>query len=164
MRGPGRHVDPVDPPWCALRSRARLVVFRQTQAHGGNIQVRTDPGGYPARVSQVEPGPTHDLTAARGHVLPALYPAAAAALPTPTDKGYPGAGIGIQVPIKGDKLATANQTCNAIINTLRAPAERADALLKSTWRALRPRHPRPWRIGAITAAALVLPQLQRPTR
>jgi hypothetical protein len=113
------------------------VVFRQTQAHGGNIQVRTDPGGYPARVSQVEPGSTHDLTAARGHVLPALYPAAAAGPPTPTDEGYPGAGIGIQVPTNGDKPATANQTRNAIINTLRAPAERADALLKSTWRALR---------------------------
>ena len=136
------------------------MVFRQTQAHGGNIQVRTDPCGYPAWVSQVEPGSTHDLTAARGHVLPALYPAAAAGLPTPTDQGYPGAGIGIQ----GDKLATANQTRNAIINTLRAPAERANALLKSTWRALRRVTLAPWRIGAITAAALVLPQLQKPTR
>jgi hypothetical protein len=140
------------------------VVFRQPQAHGGNIQVRTDPSGYPAWVSPVEPGSTHDLTAARGHVLPARYPAAAAGLPTPTDQGYPGAGIGIQVPIKGDKPATANQTRNAIINTLRAPAERANALLKSTWRALRRVTLDPWRIGAITAAALVLPQPQKPTR
>ena len=140
------------------------MVFRQPQAHGGNIQVRTDPSGYPARVSQAEPGSTHDLTAARGHVLPALYPAAAAAPPTPTDKGYTGAGIGIQVPTNGDKPATANQTRNAIINTLRAPAERANALLKSTRRALRRVTLDPRRIGAITAAALVLLQLQKPTR
>lgn len=64
-------------------------------------------------VSEVEPGSTHDITAARTHVLPALYPAAAAGLPTLTDKGYTGAGIGIQVPLKGNKLATANQAPTA---------------------------------------------------
>jgi hypothetical protein len=132
--------------------------------HGANIQVRTDPSGHPVWGGQVEPGSTHDITAARAHVLPALYPAAAAGLPTLTDRGYTGAGIGIQVPLKGDKLATANQTRNAMINTLRAPAERANALLKSTRRALRRVTLDPWRIGAITAAALVLLQLQKPTR
>jgi hypothetical protein len=132
--------------------------------HGGNIQVLTDPTGYPVWVSEVEPGSTHDITAARAHVLPALYPAAAAGLPTLTDKGYTGAGIGIQVPLKGDKLATGNRARNAMINALRAPAERANALLKSTWRALRRITLDPWRIGAITAAALVLLQLQKPTR
>jgi hypothetical protein len=50
--------------------------------------------------------------------LPALYPAAAAGLPTLTDKGYTGAGIGIQVPLKGDKLATGNQARIAMINAL----------------------------------------------
>jgi hypothetical protein len=132
--------------------------------HGGNVQVVADPSGYPVWVSEVEPGSVHDLTAARAHVLPALYPAAAAGLPTLTDKGYTGAGIGIQVPLKGNKLATANQTRNAMINALRAPAERANALLKSTWRALRRITLDPWRIGAITAAALVLLHLQKPTR
>jgi hypothetical protein len=73
--------------------------------HGGNIQVLTGPTGYPEWVSDVEPGSTHDITAARDHALPALYPAAAKGLPTLTDKGYTGAGIGIMVPTKGRNLA-----------------------------------------------------------
>jgi hypothetical protein len=40
--------------------------------HGGNIQVLTGPTGYPEWVSEVEPGSTHDITAARGHAFPAL--------------------------------------------------------------------------------------------
>jgi hypothetical protein len=132
--------------------------------HGGNIQVLTGPDGYPVWVSDVEPGSVHDITTARTHVLPALYPAAAAGLPTLTDKGYTGAGIGIQVPVKGHALCPDNNARNTMINALRAPAERANALLKSTWRALRRVTLDPWRIGAITAAALVLLQLQKPTR
>ena len=88
----------------------------------------------------------------------------AAGLPTLTDKGYTGAGIGIHAPTKASNLAPDNQTRNAMISALRAPAERANALLKRTWKA----HERvtldPWRIGAITAAALVLLHLQRPAR
>ncbi|MFI7068517.1 transposase family protein [Kribbella sp. NPDC050124] len=132
--------------------------------HGGNIQVLADPTGYPVWVSDVEPGSTHDITAARHHVLPALYPAAAAGLPTLTDKGYTGAGIGIHVPFKGNNLAPDNRARNALINALRAPAERANALLKSTWEALRRITLDPWRIGPITTAALVLLHLQKPTR
>jgi hypothetical protein len=132
--------------------------------HGGNIQVLTDPTGYPEWVSDVEPGSTHDITAARIHALPALYPAAKAKLPTLTDKGYTGAGIGIIVPTKGHNLAPDTQTRNALISALRAAAERANALLKRTWKALERVTLDPWRIGAITAAALVLLHLQRPTR
>lgn len=132
--------------------------------HGGNIQVLTGPGGYPEWVSDVEPGSTHDITAARTHALPALYPAAARGLPTLTDKGYAGAGIGICVPYKGRNLHADNQTRNATITALRAPAERANALLKRTWKALERVTLDPWRIGAITAAALVLLHLQRPGR
>ena len=72
--------------------------------HGGNIQVLTGPDGFPEWTSPVEPGSTHDITAARSHALPALYPAAAAGLPTLTDKGYVGAGIGIILPTKGRDL------------------------------------------------------------
>jgi len=132
--------------------------------HGGNIQVLTCPTGYPEWVSDVEPGSTHDITAARHHALPALYPAAAQGLPTLTDKGYTGAGIGIIVPTKGHNLAPDNQTRNTLISALRAPAERANALLKRTWKALERVTLDPWRIGAITAAALVLLHLQRPAR
>ena len=42
--------------------------------HGGNVQVLCDPKGFPVWTSPVEPGSTHDITAARAHVLPALYP------------------------------------------------------------------------------------------
>ena len=132
--------------------------------HGGNIQVLTGPNGYPEWVSDVEPGSTHDITAARKHALPALYPVAAQGLKTLTDKGYTGAGIGIIVPTRGHNLAVDNRTRNAMISALRAPAERANALLKRTCKALERVTLDPWRIGAITAAALVLLHLQRPTR
>jgi hypothetical protein len=48
----------------------------------------------------VEPSSVHDITAARAHALPALYPAAAAGLPALADPGYEGAGIGILIPVK----------------------------------------------------------------
>lgn len=132
--------------------------------HGANIQVLTGPSGYPEWVSDVEPGSTHGITAARTHALPALYPAAARGLPALTDKGYVGAGIGIRVPLEGRNLAPDNRARNQLISALRAPAERANALLKRTWKALEPITLDPWRTGAITAAALVLLHLQRPTR
>jgi hypothetical protein len=84
--------------------------------------VLTGPTGYPEWVSDVEPGSTHDITAARAHALPALYPAAARGLPTLIDKGYAGAGIGIIFPTKGTNLAADNLTRNALISALRAPA------------------------------------------
>lgn len=132
--------------------------------HGGNVQVLCGPTGYPEWVSPAEPGSTHDITAARTHVLPALYQAAAADLPTLTDKGYQGAGIGIIVPLKGRDLAPDNQTRNQLISALRAPAERGNALLKQTWKAMRHVTLDPGRITGITAAALVLLHLQRGSR
>ncbi len=132
--------------------------------HGGNIQVLTGPTGYPEWVSDVEPGSTHDITAARVHALPALYPAAAQGLPTLTDKGYVGAGIGIHVPSRGRNLHADNRTRNAMICALRAPADRANDLLKRTWKALERVTLDPWRIGAIVTTALVLLHLPRPAR
>ena len=46
--------------------------------HGGNLQVLTGPGGYPEWVSPVAPGTVNGIVTARAHVLPLLYPAAAA--------------------------------------------------------------------------------------
>lgn len=148
-RSPARH----DAGYCGKHHR-----------HGGNIQVLTDPTGYPIWISPVEPGSTHDLTAARLHALPTLYPAAAAGLPTLTDKGYTGAGIGIHVPTKGTGLHHDQAQRNEAITALRAPAERANALLKSTWRPLHRITVSHHRIGTIVAAALVLLTLQRGTR
>ncbi len=78
----------------------------------------------------MSPGSTHDRTAARQHVLPALYPAVAQGLKTLTDKGYQGAGIGICHPVKGHHLAPDTLARNRLITQLRAPAERANTVLK----------------------------------
>ena len=97
-------------------------------------------------------------------MLGALYAAASEyGLVTLADKGYVGAGIGVQVPTKGRDLAAGTRCRNQLLSAMRAPAERANALLKN-WNALRRVTLCPWRIGAITAAALVLLQLQAPAR
>src|SRR3954467_10784754 len=70
------------------------------RAFGGNVQVVFDPTGFPLWVSQVRPGSSFDLTAARALVLPALYPHAVRGLPVLADKGYTGAGAGILGPYK----------------------------------------------------------------
>ena len=88
------------------------------------------PGGFPLWVSDVEPGPVHDLTAARIHAPPALY-RAAADLPTLADLGYDGVGIGILVPVKqptgAQDLDINTRTCNAIQRSLRCLGERGFA-------------------------------------
>ncbi|GAA3021233.1 hypothetical protein [Streptomyces fulvorobeus] len=63
---------------------------------GRNVQFLSAADSTPLRVSDAEPGSTPDITAARGHVLPALYKAAADGLPTLADKGCTGAGIGLR--------------------------------------------------------------------
>jgi len=128
--------------------------------------VLTDSTGFPLWVSPVRPGCTHDLTAARELVLPMLYPYAAHGLPVLADKGYTGAGVGVHVPVKhrpDGRLHVDNQTYNHLITALRAPAERANALL-GRWRALDRVTVCPQRIGAIAAAALVLTSLDRGIR
>jgi len=59
----------------------------KAHVHGGNIQAVIAPDGFPLWVSEVEPGSVHDISAARIHVLPALYRAAAAGLLTLADPG-----------------------------------------------------------------------------
>lgn len=136
------------------------------RTHGGNVQVVADPDGFPVYVSDVSPGSTHDITAARATgVLGALYWAAAVlGLPTLADKGYDGAGIGVHTPVKGSGLTTTIQASNELLTCLRAVGERANALLKTRWKALTRIRLCPQRIGAITAAALVLTTLERPNR
>ena len=85
-------------------------------------------------------------------------------MPTLTDKGYTGAGIGIQVPVKGRHLAPDTAIRNQLINALRAPGERGNAILKTRWTALQRIRLCPWRIGDIAAAALVLSSLKERGR
>lgn len=129
------------------------------KAFGANVQFLTGPDGEPLWTSPAEPGSTHDISAARTHALPALYKAAANALPTLADSGYQGAGIGILVPIKqrpGPDLAIDNQTYNKTHRATRALGERGAAILKERFRALKHITISPTRIGYITRAALVL--------
>lgn len=131
---------------------------------GGNIQVIADPTGFPLWTSPVEPGSTHDITAAREHCLGALYPVAATGTPTLADKGYQGTGIGVHTPIKGGNLGADNRAYNALLTGIRAIGERANALLTQRWTALRHVTLSPSRIGTIVAGALVLTTLERGTR
>jgi hypothetical protein len=129
--------------------------------HGGNIQALSAPTGFPLWVSDVEPGSIHDLTAAREHVLAALYWAASQLhLPTLADGGYNGAGIGVHTPVKappGDQVLDAdNRAYNALLRGLRCLGERGFALLVGRWRTLRHITASPRKIGDIVKAALVL--------
>jgi len=135
-------------------------------AHGGNVQIVSDPDGHPVAVSNVEPGSTHDLAAARATgFLGALHAAAALlGLPALADKGYTGAGAGVLTPTKGRGLHPDNLTRNLLIGCLRAEGERGIALLKTRWKALNRIRLCPQRIGAITKAALVLTRAERPIR
>jgi hypothetical protein len=134
--------------------------------HGGNVQIVSDPDGHPVAVSDVEPGSSHDLAAARATgFLGALHAAAALlGLPALADKGYDGAGAGVLTPTKGRGLHGDNLTRNLLIGCLRAEGERGIALLKTRWKALNRVRLCPQRIGAITKAALVLTRAERPIR
>lgn len=103
----------------------------------------------------VEPGSTHDLTAARLHVLPALYRSAWLGMPVLADKGYQGAGIGVLTPTKNPRPTPDEQTRNNLLSALRAPAERANAMFKH-FRALQRVSLDPATITTIMAAALVI--------
>jgi DDE superfamily endonuclease len=133
----------------------------KAREHGGNIQALAAPDGFPLWVFEVDPGSVHDLTAAREHVLGALYWAASQLdLPTLADGGYDGAGIGVFTPVKqpadGRELDLNTRTYNALLRGLRCLGERGFALLVGRWRALRHITAGPRKIGDIVKAALVL--------
>jgi hypothetical protein len=133
--------------------------------HGGNIQVLADPQGRLMWTSPVTPGATHDLRAARTHVLPALYALAVRALPVLADKGYLGAGAGVRTPYPRPAgvgtVHAATLGWNSYVNTARVPVERAIATLKVRWPALRRITLCPWGIGDIVSAALVLTRQEK---
>ncbi|MGY3200281.1 transposase family protein [Streptomyces sp. TE5632] len=146
-----------------VRENGNDLWFSQKhKSSGGNIQFLSAPDGTPLWISDVEPGSTPDITAARLHVLPALYKAAAGGLPTLTDKGYIGAGIGIRVPVRRPEgrsektLDIDTRMTNALIRHVRALGERTAAELKERWRTVKRISLSPTRIGDIARAALVL--------
>jgi hypothetical protein len=130
-------------------------------AHGGNVQVVTVPDGWPIWTSGVRPGREHDTTALRAHsqALPLLAEWTDEDHAALADLGYEGEQDTLTIPIKrtADRPLTDDQrTVNALHAATRALAERGNSLLKTTFKALRRVSLCPWRIGAITAAALVL--------
>jgi hypothetical protein len=123
--------------------------------HGGNIQIVSAPDGWPLWTSDVRPDREHDTTAARADPVllqrirdwtgdGALALALALAL---ADLGYEGEADTFRIPIKktaGQELTTDQQAYNAVHGALRCLGERANSLLKTTFKALR-RSRSPWR-------------------
>ena len=75
------------------------------------------------------------------------------------DLGYEGEADLLRIPIKkpaGGTLTIDQQTYNAVHSALRCRGERANSLLKTTFKALRRWRGCPWRIGRVVAAALVV--------
>src|SRR3954468_18391478 len=129
--------------------------------HGGNVQVVTVPDGWPIWTSPVRPGREHDTTALRAHpeALPLLAAWTDQAHAALADLGYEGERAALTTPIKhsaGCPLTDDQRTVNLLHAATRAPAERGNSLLKTSFKALPRVSLCPWRIGAIPAAALVL--------
>jgi hypothetical protein len=129
----------------------------KAHASGGNIQALSAPHGVPLWVSDVLPGSTHDLTAAREHVLPGLRPYLTG-LPVLADPGYEGAGVRVPVkrPAGGKDLDIDTRTRNSLLRSLRYQGERGFALMSQRWRTLQRVMLSPGKIGDIANAALVL--------
>jgi hypothetical protein len=131
----------------------------KTSDFGGNVQALCEPTGFPIWTSDVEPGGSADIEAARRHVFPAVYPFAKT-VPVLADSGYQGAGHGIVVPFKqpagGNVLSIDNRAHNALQRALRSLGERGFALLTDRWTALQHTTFSPSRIGDLVRAALVL--------
>ena len=124
----------------------------------GNVQALASPGGVPLWVSDVLPGSTHDLTAARDLVLPGARPYLKD-LPILADSGYEGAGAGVHVPVRKPargELDIDARTRNALLRSLRYQGERGFALMSQRWRTLQRVMLSPGKIGDITKAVLVL--------
>jgi DDE superfamily endonuclease len=135
--------------------------------YGANVQAVMLPRGLPIWTGPAEPASVHDIDAARAYALPDLYRAAYLGLPTLSDSGYQGAGIGIHSPAKNplQKKGTApreldddQRARNLLLRGLRCQGERGFALLTRRWAALQRITASPSRTTEIVRAALVLTQ------
>jgi len=129
--------------------------------HGGNIQVVSAPDGWPLWTSDVRPGREHDVTAARAdpELLARIAEWVSDGQLALADLGYEGEPETFKIPFKKPKnadLSIDQQTYNAVHGAIRCLGERANSLLKTTFKALRRYRGCPWRLGDVIAAALVL--------
>jgi hypothetical protein len=141
------------------------VVVRKTPASRKKRAGHRPPDGWPIWVSPVRPSREHDTTCARHHGLIDALGRIAAELDVPTlvDLGYENTDDAFRHPVKkptGGKLTETQQTYNKVIRGIRGICERANSLLKTTFKALRRFSLDPSRITQIAAAALVLLQLE----
>jgi hypothetical protein len=131
----------------------------------GNVQALTAPRGVPLWVSDVLPGSTHDLTAARELVPPGARPYLRK-LPVLADSGYEGVGAGVHVPVKKPRrgeLDIDTKTRNALLRSLRYQGERGFTLMSQRWHAIQHVSPSPTTIGDIVKSVLVLTQFEHKT-
>jgi hypothetical protein len=118
------------------------------QHHGMNLQVISSPSGDILWVSGALPGSVHDKTAE--WIWGVLAELEAAGLVTLADKGYLGS-TWAKVPYRGTGKHESQKEANRAHAKLRAPGERANALLKN-WRILRKLRCCPWRAGKLAKA------------
>ena len=109
----------------------------------------------------MRPGREHDINAARADpdLLARITDWTSDGGPALADLGYEGEPETFTIPFKRPKdgqLTIDQQSYNAIHGALRCLGERANSLLKTTYKALRRYRGCPWRLGDIVAAALVL--------
>ncbi len=121
----------------------------------------TAPDGRPLWTSPVRPGREHDTTAARADpdLLARIADWVDDGHPRLADLGYEGEADILRIPIKkptGSDLNPDQQADNAVHGALRCLGERANSLLKTTFKALRRYRGCPLGIGDIVAAALLL--------
>ncbi|MEO6086804.1 MAG: transposase family protein [Umezawaea sp.] len=129
--------------------------------HGGNVQVVSAPDGWPLWTSGVRPGREHDMSAARADpdLVAGLVDWVGDGGLVLADLGYEGEPGLFRIPVKklaGGTSTVDQQAYNAIHGALRCLGERANSLLKTTYKALRHYRGCPWRLGDIVGAALVL--------
>jgi hypothetical protein len=110
------------------------------------------PDGWPLWTSDVRPGREHDITAARADpdLLPAIAGWVADGRPGFADRGYQGESEVFTIPHKKPanvELTVDQHSFNAVNGALRCLAERANSLLKTTYKVLRRYRGDPWRLG-----------------
>ncbi|MFW6640320.1 transposase family protein [Nocardiopsis algeriensis] len=148
--------------------RSDLWYSGHKHRHGGNIQFLSDARGEPLWVSDVEPGSTPDITAARRYVFLLVRKATVGGVVL-ADPGYDGAGVGVRTPIKRPpevdkhRRYVDDRAYNQLLRGLRCIGERAMAVLTGRWRVLRHTTMSPSKIGAIVKAALALTNIEKQT-
>jgi hypothetical protein len=116
--------------------------------HGMNLQVIASPCGDILWVSGALAGAVHDKKAE--WIWGVLAELQAAGLVVLADKGYQGSSYA-KLPYRGRNKPDSQKAANRAHAKLRAPGERANALLKN-WRILRKLRCCPWRAGQLAKA------------